>query len=81
MAPGDEFRRRDLTRVHLVTGRPARARYAAEYLAAQAPPDQGAALGIPTPVNAAIWRLVRAVERGERAPGPENLGELLAALP
>jgi 2-dehydropantoate 2-reductase len=42
--------------------------------------QRGAAIGVPTPVNAAIWRLVRAVERGERAPGPENLRELLATL-
>jgi 2-dehydropantoate 2-reductase len=41
---------------------------------------RGAELGIATPINAAILRLVRAVERGERTPGPENLRELLAEL-
>ena len=40
---------------------------------------QGARLGIPTPVNAAITEVAHRIERGELAPGTENVG-LLQAL-
>ncbi len=41
----------------------------------------GRALGIPTPVNQAVVRVVHEIERGERGMGWENLDSLLAHLP
>ncbi|GAA2008386.1 ketopantoate reductase family protein [Microbacterium ulmi] len=39
--------------------------------------DEGARLGIPTPVNTRIVELARRVERGELSPGPHNTAALL----
>lgn len=38
--------------------------------------SEGARLGVPTPVNAAVVELARRIERGELAPGPENVQTL-----
>ena len=38
---------------------------------------EGARLGVPTPVNAAVVELAHRIERGELAPGPANVNELL----
>lgn len=43
--------------------------------------SQGEKLGIPTPVNQAVVRVVHEIEQGERGMGWENLDELAAALP
>lgn len=42
--------------------------------------DEGARLGIPTPMNDTVLELARRVERGELEPDPSNLGLLTAAL-
>jgi 2-dehydropantoate 2-reductase len=42
--------------------------------------ERGAALGVATPVNAQVARLVREVEQGRRACGPDNLADLRMAL-
>jgi hypothetical protein len=38
---------------------------------------QGRARGVPTPVSAAVVEAMHEVERGARAPAPENLGLVL----
>lgn len=41
---------------------------------------EGKALGIPTPVNDAVFQMVQEIEAGARSPGSHNLDELLRAL-
>lgn len=41
---------------------------------------RGRELGIPTPVNAAVVRMIKAIEQGQRGMGWENLDELTAAI-
>lgn len=41
---------------------------------------EGARVGIPTPVNAAVVALAHRIEQGEVAPAPENIAELRRAL-
>ncbi|MCY4135382.1 MAG: 2-dehydropantoate 2-reductase [bacterium] len=41
---------------------------------------EGKVLGIPTPVNDAVFQIVRGIEAGARSPGPHNLDELLGVL-
>jgi 2-dehydropantoate 2-reductase len=38
---------------------------------------EGARLGVPTPVNAAVVEVAHRIERGELAPGPANVDEVL----
>jgi 2-dehydropantoate 2-reductase len=38
---------------------------------------EGARVGVPTPVNAAVVELAHRIERGDLAPGPDNVAELL----
>ena len=42
--------------------------------------SQGRLLGIPTPVNDAVYELVVEIESGARTPGPHNLEDLLGTL-
>ena len=42
--------------------------------------QEGLRLGIPTPVNDAVYKMVSEIESGARATGPQNLDELLKAL-
>ena len=42
--------------------------------------QEGVRLGIPTPANDAVFKMVREIESGRRSPGPQNLDELLSAL-
>ena len=42
--------------------------------------QEGRKLGIPTPLNDAICQMVREIEAGARAPGPQNLDELFRLL-
>jgi 2-dehydropantoate 2-reductase len=42
--------------------------------------QEGTCLGIPTPANDAVFKMVREIESGRRAPGPQNLDELLSVL-
>ncbi len=42
--------------------------------------QEGLRLGIPTPVNDAVYKMVGEIESGARAPGPQNLDGLLKAL-
>ncbi|HUY98943.1 MAG TPA: 2-dehydropantoate 2-reductase [Thermomicrobiaceae bacterium] len=43
--------------------------------------ERGRELGIPTPVNAAVVRLVKQIEQGERGMGLDNLDVLATSLP
>ena len=42
--------------------------------------QEGLRLGIPTPVNDAVYKMVGEIESGARATGPQNLDELLKAV-
>jgi 2-dehydropantoate 2-reductase len=42
--------------------------------------ERGRQYGVPTPLNERVVGLVHAMERGERRPGPDVFGELLALL-
>ena len=42
--------------------------------------QEGERLGIPTPANDAVFKMVREIESGRRTPGPQNLDELLRVL-
>lgn len=42
--------------------------------------QEGLRLGIPTPANDAVFKMVREIESGRRTPGPQNLDELLRVL-
>ena len=42
--------------------------------------QEGKRMGIPTPANDAVYRMVLAIESGARSPGPHNLEELLRVL-
>lgn len=42
--------------------------------------QEGRRLGIPTPLNNAVYEMVREIEAGTRSPGPHNLEELLSVL-
>ena len=39
--------------------------------------EEGRRVGVPTPINAAIVEVVQEVQAGQRAPGPENVREVL----
>ncbi|MDE0613586.1 MAG: 2-dehydropantoate 2-reductase [bacterium] len=42
--------------------------------------QEGKRLGIPTPVNDAVFQMVQEIEAGARSPGPHNLNELLRVV-
>ena len=42
--------------------------------------QEGERLRIPTPANDAVFDMLREIEYGQRAPGPQNLDELLSVL-
>lgn len=42
---------------------------------------RGEALGVPVPVNAAAYRMLKEIEGGQRAIGPENLAALRSLIP
>lgn len=42
--------------------------------------QEGKRLGIPTPLNNAVYQTVKEIESGTRSPGPHNLDELLGVL-
>lgn len=42
--------------------------------------QEGLRLGIPTPVNDVVYKMVGEIDAGARAPGPQNLDELLKTL-
>jgi 2-dehydropantoate 2-reductase len=42
---------------------------------------RGQALGLPVPINAAAYRILKEIEGGSRSSGPDNLAGLLALVP